>query len=86
MRPRILSVSTLNTAFTACLVCLLDLDDALTISAGRWLSGVYYLCGHAHERVRGWARGQVHIAIVSIGNQLAADGHGLRFRSPRWGL
>ena len=77
MRPRILSVGTLNAPFTACLLCLLDVDDALTISAGRWLSGVYYLCGHAHERVRGWARGQVPNLFFALNKLTAADGHGL---------
>jgi hypothetical protein len=69
MRPRLLAVGGLDPPFTACLIGLLDLDNGggsgttagggLTISAGRWLAGVYYLCAHANDRVRSWARSQV---------------------------
>ena len=66
MRPRLLATDGLNGPFTTCFLRLLELDSSsggtdqgLTISAGRWLAGVYYLCCHAHERIRDWARGQV---------------------------
>ena len=63
MRPRLLAIDGLDGPFAACLLRLLELDGGdgpgLTISAGRWLAGVYYLCGHANELIRGWARAQV---------------------------
>lgn len=72
MRPRLLAIDGLNCPFTECLLRLLELDSrggtgaGLTISAGRWLAGVYYLCGHAHERIRDWARGQVYLSSTNF--------------------
>eukprot|EP00961_Rhodomonas_salina_P014434 193532-Rhodomonas_salina.2 len=38
---------------------LLEKEQDLSISGGQWLVGVYFLCAHGNDRIRGWARRQV---------------------------
>jgi hypothetical protein len=65
MRPRILNIGDMNEVFTACLKATLERDGQLALSAGQWLTGLYYLCGHPDGKVRGWAREQaVGLGIV----------------------
>lgn len=57
-RPQVLNVGNLSSVFADSLKQTLAKDGGLALP-GQWLVGMYYLCGHSDERVRGWAREQV---------------------------
>lgn len=58
-RPRSLNQAKLGDAFAANLRQTIVSGGGLRLSSGQSLVGVYYLCGHADECLRGWAKGQV---------------------------